>query len=54
MLRHTYNRLLVSDFPATFRFYRDILGFKPLFGEESDVYVEFETGGLLSLSFAAN
>jgi|SRR5579884_1100453 len=25
MLRHTYTRLLVSDFPTSFRFYRDIL-----------------------------
>jgi len=27
MLRHTYNRLLVKDFRASFLFYRDLLGF---------------------------
>jgi lactoylglutathione lyase len=37
-------RLLVSDFPACFRFYRDVMGFKPTFGEENDVYAFFDTG----------
>src|SRR5579864_3102849 len=45
MLRHTYNRLLVADFRTSFLFYRDILGFTPTFGDENDVYADFETGG---------
>ena len=45
MLTYTYTRLLVQDFPAAFLFYRDMLGFTPLFGTEDDVYAEFETGG---------
>jgi len=45
MLRHTFNRLLVADFRTAFLFYRDVLGFTPTFGEEADVYADFETGG---------
>jgi catechol 2,3-dioxygenase-like lactoylglutathione lyase family enzyme len=45
MLHHAYNRLLVLDFRASFRFYRDVLGFTPAFGDENDVYADFETGG---------
>ncbi len=46
MLRLTYDRLLVSDFPASFRFYRDVLGFTATFGDENDVYADFEAGGV--------
>jgi predicted enzyme related to lactoylglutathione lyase len=46
MLRPTYNRLLVSDFHASFLFYRDTLGFTPTWGDENDVYADFETGSL--------
>ncbi len=45
MFRSPHIRLLVSDFPACFRFYRDTLGFVPVFGSEDDVYTDFETGG---------
>ena len=34
-------RLLVDDFPACFRFYRDVLGLEPTFGAEDDVYASF-------------
>jgi catechol-2,3-dioxygenase len=30
----TQVRLIVSDFPACFRFYRDVLGLKPQFDDE--------------------
>src|SRR5579859_3504422 len=43
-LRFAYTRLLVRDFAACFRFYRDTLGFKAAFGEETDVYADFQTG----------
>ena len=45
MFQSPHIRLLVSDFPACFRFYRDTLGFTPTFGAEGDVYADFETGG---------
>jgi catechol 2,3-dioxygenase-like lactoylglutathione lyase family enzyme len=45
MVRLSNTRLLVADFPAMFRFYRDVLGFAPTFGTESDVYADFDAGG---------
>ena len=36
----TQIRLLVSDFPAVYRFYRDVLGFKPQFEAESGPYAK--------------
>ena len=46
MLKYTYTRLLVRDFPAAFRFYRDTLGFPTTFGAEDENYADFETGGV--------
>lgn len=40
----THIRLLVSDFPACFRFYRDVLGLTPCFGDESGAYADFAVG----------
>lgn len=37
-------RLLVVDFRACFRFYRDVLGFRPVFGSEHDSFADFDTG----------
>ncbi|MEH0418619.1 VOC family protein [Streptomyces sp. B21-083] len=36
----TQIRLLVSDFPAVYRFYRDVLGLKPQFEAESGPYAK--------------
>jgi lactoylglutathione lyase len=44
--RYTHTRLLVADLPACTRFYRDVFGFKPTFGDEDSVYVEFDTGSV--------
>ncbi|MDL4772057.1 VOC family protein [Actinomadura xylanilytica] len=33
-------RLMVSDFPAVYRFYRDVLGLKPQFEAESGPYAK--------------
>ena len=44
--QYTFTRLLVSDFRACFRFYRDVLGFTPTFGTENDTYADFDTGSL--------
>ncbi len=43
-MRYDYTRLLVADFPACFRFYRDALGLVPILGSETDAYAEFDTG----------
>ncbi len=45
MFQSPHIRLLVSDFPACFRFYRDVLGFTPTVGAENEVYADFEAGG---------
>ena len=39
MFQSPHIRLLVSNFPACFRFYRDVLDFTPTFGAEDDVYL---------------
>ncbi|MEP6754154.1 MAG: VOC family protein [Chthonomonadales bacterium] len=44
MLKLAYNRLLTNNYKGMFLFYRDVLGFKPCYGDENDVYGEFETG----------
>ena len=44
MFRSPHVRLLVSDFPACFRFYQDTLGLTPRFNLE-DVYAEFDISG---------
>ena len=38
-------RVLVSDFDSCFRFYRDIMGFKPQWGEEGGTYAYFIVDG---------
>lgn len=43
-MRFQFARLLGADFPACFRFYRDVLGFQPTFGSETDGYADFDTG----------
>lgn len=40
----TQVRLIVSDFKLCFRFYRDILGLKPQFDDDSGPYAKFEAG----------
>ena len=43
-LRFTYTRLLVDDYAACFRFYRDVLGFRVGFGDETSGYADLDTG----------
>ncbi|MBM3696159.1 MAG: VOC family protein, partial [Actinobacteria bacterium] len=43
-LKYDYTRLLVRDFAACYRFYRDVVGLSPSFGTEDDNYAEFVTG----------
>jgi catechol 2,3-dioxygenase-like lactoylglutathione lyase family enzyme len=40
----THVRLLVVDFPACYRFYRDVLGLSSEYGDESGVYADFVAG----------
>jgi len=40
----THVRLLVDDFTACFRFYRDVLGLEPTWGNETDGYADFRAG----------
>jgi catechol 2,3-dioxygenase-like lactoylglutathione lyase family enzyme len=42
-VRLTHVRLLVDDFGAGFRFYRDVLGLEPSFGDEEGPYASFAT-----------
>ena len=43
-MRFSQARLLVDDFGATFRFYRDALGLGTASGHESSGYASFDTG----------
>ncbi len=43
-MRFSQARLLVDDFAAAFRFYRDTLGFTTASGDESSGYASFDTG----------
>jgi lactoylglutathione lyase len=40
----SFIRLLVTDFDACFRFYRDVMGFEVGWGEEGAGYADFKTG----------
>lgn len=44
MLKMTHVRLLVKDYAACFRFYRDVMGFEPTWGEEDGCYADFNAG----------
>jgi lactoylglutathione lyase len=46
MIRSTHLRLLVTDYNAEFRFFRDVLGFQPTFGAEGENYADFDCNGL--------
>jgi lactoylglutathione lyase len=42
--RLTHTRLLVSDFPKCFEFYRDVIGLPVIQEVEGDIYAEFNAG----------
>ena len=44
--KFSQTRLLVIHFKDCFIFYRDILGFKPTYGSEDDIYGSFDIGGV--------
>lgn len=43
-MKLTHVRLLVRDFPAEFRFWRDAVGLRPTYGGEEGGYAHFDTG----------
>jgi len=45
-IRTTHIRLLVKDYDKEFRFFRDVLGFKPTFGAEGENYADFDCNGM--------
>ncbi|HYG46733.1 MAG TPA: VOC family protein [Allosphingosinicella sp.] len=47
-------RLLVSDYPAAFAFYRDVLGFKVLWGDEHGPYADFAAAEGVTISLFQN
>ena len=44
-IRSAHVRLLVTNFDKEFRFFRDVLGFKPTFGKEGENYADFDCHG---------
>ena len=50
MLHLDHVRLLVVDFEACFRFYRDVMGLRVTWGEERDAYASYVSEGGASLS----
>lgn len=45
-MKLTHIRLLVTDYGACFRFYRDVMKFKLEWGEEDGVYADFKISGI--------
>jgi predicted enzyme related to lactoylglutathione lyase len=43
-VRLTFVRLLVDDYAACFRFYRDVMEFPVTFGDETSGYADFDAG----------
>lgn len=44
--QYQYTRVLTERFAETFAFYRDVMGFTPVFGTEQDTYADFDTASL--------
>ena len=47
----THTRLLVSNFNDCFIFYRDIMGFTVVWGDENGIYADFDVNGHLLALF---
>jgi len=50
----THARLLVEEYADCFRFYRDILGFEPTYGDAESGYADFDTGAVTLALFDAD
>ena len=49
-MRLTYVRLLVDNFGDCFRFYRDVMGFRPAYGDADGSYADFDAGADVELA----
>jgi lactoylglutathione lyase len=45
-IKSTHFRLLVTDYDKEYLFFRDVLGFKPTFGELGENYADFDCNGV--------
>jgi len=52
MFKFTHTRLLVSKYKECFRFYRDVMGFKPTYGTEDGTYADFAANEVTIALFA--
>ena len=52
-MRLTHARLLVDDYPACFRFYRDVMRFPVTYGDEDGAYADFDAGSDVGLALFA-
>ena len=50
-MKMTHTRLLVSNFNDCFIFYRDIMGFAVVWGDENGIYADFDVNGHLLALF---
>ena len=50
-MKMTHTRLLVSNYSDCFIFYRDIMGFAVVWGEENGIYADFNVNGHLLALF---
>ena len=50
-MKMTHTRLLVSNYSDCFIFYRDIMGFTVVWGEETGIYADFNVNGHLLALF---
>ena len=50
-LKFTHVRLLVRDFRACYRFYRDVMGFPVTWGTEDERYADFAAGEVILALF---
>ena len=50
-MKMTHTRLLVSNYKDCFIFYRDIMGFTVVWGDENGIYADFDVNGHLLALF---
>lgn len=50
-MKMTHTRLLVSNYNDCFIFYRDIMGFTVMWGDENGIYADFDVNGHLLALF---
>jgi len=51
-IKFTHIRLLVKNYQSCFKFYRDVLGYKVIWGDEKGGYADFETESAIIALFS--